>query len=303
MSNEQLSIDWRFVLGVVCVSAIVYVYTSYSSKPVTKGLKKGEWREFKLGKRVNVSHNTVRFIFDLPSKNAILGLPVGKHILVRVPDFKDDQGEYITRPYTPVSSDNDLGFFELVIKIYETGILTKRLDKLKVGDVIEAKGPEGRITYTAPGTIELERPLKAEQDRLKVESPLGVIKFKKVALIAGGTGITPILQVVRQILRDDNDDTDCYLIFANRSIDDILLREELEELAEKFKKFHVYFTLDKAPEDQEWNGGVGFVTQKLVQEHLPPPDEDLLLLECGPPVMMTFLNKFLGPMGYKYLSF
>jgi len=279
------------------------VYSSLTPKVVPTGLKKGEWREFKLTKRVNVSHDTIRFVFGLPSRDAILGLPVGKHILVRVPDFKDEGGDFITRPYTPVSSDYDAGYFELMIKVYDKGLLTQRFNKLKEGDVIEAKGPEGRITYTGPGTIELERPLKAEQERLGIQSPLGVVKFKTLAMIAGGTGITPILQVLRQIMRDENDNTQCHLIFANRSIDDILLHEELQELAEKYTKFRVFFTLDTAPKEKEWNGGVGFVTEKLVKEHLPPPGDDVLLLECGPPVMIQFLNKFITPMGYKYLSF
>ncbi|ETO30626.1 NADH-cytochrome b5 reductase 2 [Reticulomyxa filosa] len=297
-----------------------------------------------LTKRVNVSHNTIRFVFGLPTRNAVLGLPVGKHISVRVPEFKDEEGSYVVRPYTPVSSDKDLGMFELVIKVYETGTLTKRLEKLEVGDVIEAKGPEGnplpkffffffenpffqekegythanvyiccgeakkkkhtcRITYTHPGTIELEKPLSAEQQRLGVTSPLGVIKFKKLAMIAGGTGITPMLQVIHQILSDPKDETEIHMIFANRSIDDILLREELEILTEKHSKFHLHFTLDKAPQGVEWHGGVGFVTEELVKKHLPKPASDVLLLECGPPLMIQFLNKFLAPMGYKFLSF
>ncbi|ETO25618.1 NADH-cytochrome b5 reductase 2 [Reticulomyxa filosa] len=140
----------------------------------------------------------------------------------------------------------------------------------------------GRITYTAPGTIDLERPLSAEQQRLKVESPLGVIKFQKVGMIAGGTGITPMLQVINQILSDPNDETEIYLIFANRSVDDILLREELEELAEKHKRFHLFFILDKAPVGVEWKGGVGFVTEDLVKQIFPKPSDDLLVLECGP---------------------
>jgi len=302
MSTTQR--DWTILLalGAVVSLGAIYVYNSLASKPITKALKKGEFREFKLTNRVNVSHDTVRFTFGL-GKDTVLGLPVGKHIIVRVNDLKDEQGDYITRPYTPVSSDNDIGFFELVIKVYEKGVLTQRLNKLEVGDAIQVKGPEGRITYTDPGTIELERPLKAEQERLKIQSPLGMIKFKKLAMIAGGTGITPMLQVIHQIMRDENDDVECSLIFANRSIDDILVREELEELAEKYKKFHLFFTLDKGPTDKEWNGGVGFVTPDLVKKHLPPPDEDVLLLECGPPVMIQFLNKFLAPMGYKFLSF
>ena len=87
-------------------------------------------------------------------------------------------------------------------------------------------------------------------------------------MIAGGTGITPMLQVVRAIIRGrphngGTDTTEVDLIFANVNEEDILLREDLDALAAKDKKFRVHYVLNNPP--QNWNGGVGFVTTDIIK--------------------------------------
>ena len=57
-------------------------------------------------------------------------------------------------------------------------------------------------------------------------------------MIAGGTGITPMLQVIRAILKNPRDTTKLYLIFANQTEEDILLRQELESL--QSDRFHLW---------------------------------------------------------------
>lgn len=60
-----------------------------------------------------ISHDTRRFRFGLPSPNHILGLPIGQHIHLTARIDED----IVTRSYTPVSSDDDLGYVDLVIKV------------------------------------------------------------------------------------------------------------------------------------------------------------------------------------------
>lgn len=90
------------------------------------------------------------------------------------------------------------------------------------------------------------------------------------------------------------------LIFGNRSIDDILLREELESLASNNpEKFKLHFTVDIAPEESaQWKGGVGFVTKEMIQQKLPPPGPDTLILFCGPPPFVDMMSKHLKELGY-----
>ena len=65
-----------------------------------------------------------------------------------------------------------------------------------------------------------------------------VHKVKKIGMVAGGTGITPMLQIIRAIQRDPTDTTEVWLIFANQTEEDILLRKELEAVPNA--RFHLW---------------------------------------------------------------
>ena len=83
-------------------------------------------------------------------------------------------------------------------------------------------------------------------------------------MIAGGTGITPMLQIIRAVIRGraSGDKTEIDLIFANVNEEDILLKEDLDELARSDKGFRVQYVLNNPPE--KWAGGVGFVTPEMI---------------------------------------
>ena len=72
---------------------------------------------FALASKENVSHDTRRFRFQLPSFKHVLGLPVGQHIYLTA----KINGELVKRPYTPTTSDDNQGYFDLVIKVYPNG--------------------------------------------------------------------------------------------------------------------------------------------------------------------------------------
>jgi cytochrome-b5 reductase len=117
-------------------------------------------------------------------------------------------------------------------------------------------------------------------------------------MIAGGTGITPMLQIIKAILKNPNDKTQISLIFANVNEEDILLREELDALMESNKnQFKVFYVLNNPPEN--WKGGVGFVTKEIIQEHLPKPLADVKALLCGPPPMIKAMQASLEEIGFE----
>ncbi|XP_069484595.1 NADH-cytochrome b5 reductase 3-like [Ambystoma mexicanum] len=242
----------------------------------------------------HVSHDTRKFRFALPSREHVLGLPIGQHIYLSA---KID-GNLVVRPYTPVSSDDDKGYVDLVVKIYfrgvhpkfpEGGKMSQYLESLKIGDTIDFRGPSGLLVYQKKGNFAIRADKKSE----------AVIKrAKHLGMIAGGTGITPMLQLIRAILKDKEDPTVCYLLFANQSIKDILLRDELEEIqALHSQRFKLWYTLDKAPED--WDYSQGFVNEDMIKDHMPPPSDDALILMCGPPPMIQYaINPSLDKLGY-----
>lgn len=125
--------------------------------------------------------------------------------------------EEIERKYTPTSSDDDVGYVELVIKVYKSGLLeqfpdggkmSQFIDSLQVGQEMEISGPWGAIEYKGNGLF----------TNYKKE-----MQMKHVAMIAGGTGITPMLQIVNAIMKNPDDATKVSLIFANKTEDDILV--------------------------------------------------------------------------------
>jgi len=121
---------------------------------------------------------------------------------------------------------------------------------------------------------------------------------KKLAMMAGGTGITPMLQVMSAILKDPNDKTQISLLYANQTEDDILVRDMLDGLAEKYpQQLKVWYTVDRPP--AKWAYSSGFITDTMIAEHLPGPKEETLVLMCGPPPMVKFAcQQNLDKLGY-----
>ena len=84
--------------------------------------------------------------------------------------------------------------------------MSQYLDSLSIGDTMLCRGPNGKVEYCGRGLFRIKEPGKAERQCVA----------RQVGLIAGGTGITPILQIVRAILKDTEDDTEVSLLFANQ---------------------------------------------------------------------------------------
>jgi cytochrome-b5 reductase len=107
---------------------------------------------------------------------------------------------------------------------------------------------------------------------------------KKLGLISGGTGITPMLQLIKAIFHHKDDNTEVSLIFANQTEEDIFLRSHLEELPQD--RMHLWYTLDRP--SAGWKYSTGFVNATMIREHLPPPAEDTMIFVCGPTPMVKF---------------
>src|ERR1700712_251548 len=85
----------------------------------------------------------ISYRFTLPRPIDILGLPIGQHISLAAPI----DGKEVLRSYTPISSDDTPGYFDLLIKSYPTGNISKHVATLKVGQTMKVRGPKGAMVY------------------------------------------------------------------------------------------------------------------------------------------------------------
>jgi cytochrome-b5 reductase len=229
-------------------------------------------KEFQSYKLVNVedeSHDTKRFRFALASPKTRLDLPVASCITLR---FTDDKGQEVARPYTPINLVNDEGHFDLVVKCYPNSKMGSHLFSLKVGDSIEVKGPWHTFD------------VKPSQ-------------YNQIGMIAGGTGITPMFQVISNILHSQGNSTKISLLYANKTEGDVLLGKELEGLGKDFAgKFATYYCLASPP--KRWTGYSGYIDKKMIEETMPGPEHegDSVIFVCGPP---PFMKTICGPKDYR----
>lgn len=167
--------------------------------------------------------------------------------------------------------------------------MTQHLESLKVGDTVLMKGPKGHLEYLGRGKFTIAHKRN------------NVVSYKKrrIGMVAGGTGITPMLQVIRAILKDPEDRTELWLMFGNQTEEDILLRKELEAIPSS--RLHLFYTLDRPPAG--WTQGVGFVTKEMCEAHLPSAGEDTMIFMCGPPLMMKSIQTHLEGLGLSEKDF
>ena len=211
------------------------------------------------------THDTKTFRFALP-ENATLDMLPGDHLYVHA----TINGKAVKRPYTPSSLPGTMGYFELTIKRYETGVISKYVHDQQVGDLVQMSGPN-----TGGHWVD------------------GMAK--KAVFVAGGTGITPMISMIRWILARRLD-VELFLIFANKTEADIIFREEWERNVCEHPNFHCYHVLEHQPAG--WTMGVSRITSDILREQLPAPAPGTVVFLCGPPPMMEALEGALRDLGY-----
>lgn len=244
------------------------------SKPVALNPK--QKISCRLVSKTYVSRDVRLFRFALPNPDQTLGLPTGKHIFLSA----NINGKLCIRAFTPVSSDDEAGFFELLIKIYfknihpnfpQGGLMSQYLEGLALDNSIDVKGPLGHIQYSGRGNFTINGKHKSA---------------KKIAMLAGGTGITPLYQIIRAILKDPEDETEMFLVYANRTEDDILLRDHLDNWANNHSNFKLWYVISNSVRDH-WKYSVGYVSEAILKQHIPDgSSEGTIALLCGPPPMI-----------------
>jgi cytochrome-b5 reductase len=213
----------------------------------------------------NDTHDTKTFRFGLPA-DATLDMLPGDHLYVHA----TINGKAVKRPYTPSSLPGTAGCFDLTVKRYEAGIISKYLHDQRIGDTVLMSGPR-------PGGHWVDG------------------MAKKVGFVAGGTGITPMISIIRWILTKGLD-AELFLVFANKTEADIIFHDEWERDVRAHPNFHCIHVLEQPPAG--WAGETGRITADILRKHLPSPGPETVLFLCGPPPMTDALETMLQGLGY-----
>lgn len=209
------------------------------------------------------THNSKIISFSLPD-GASLSLPVSSAIVMDAP-YVGKGGKNVSKPYNPISSNTVIGSFDLLIKVYPTGLVGNFADSLKPGDLVRFKQGAPQIK--------------------KWQYPFGK---STITMLAGGTGIAPMFQALHPLLTTAGDKTKIHLIYGNLSPDDIMLKAELDQLAtSKPDRLKVTYVVGATADDKSaaekygWTGEMGWIDEEKVKRLAFPPSADTVVWICG----------------------
>ncbi|KAK2463015.1 hypothetical protein APHAL10511_004972 [Amanita phalloides] len=246
-------------------------------RPVTF-LSPKQWKKMTLTSKQLLSPSIRLFRFAFPGQD--LGLPVGMHVYIKLLQERlrsDMAVKSVMRAYTP--NGWGPGYVEFIVKIYfpesgrPGGAFTQLLDKVRVGETIDVKGPLGEYQYLG----DCKYTLMHQPTR----------QARHLCMIAGGTGITPMWQILDAI-KSDQDAPYVSLIYCARYLSDLVLVNEITDMIQhKPDRIKVHYILSQPPKTDEWKGGRGRLNARDIASHLFPfadshtQDCDKLVLLCA----------------------
>jgi glycine betaine catabolism B len=188
----------------------------------------------------------------------------GQYFLVSIPAHKDFKNEWRPMTFTNLPWDAHITF-----SAKRMGAFTGALHALAAGGCLQLKGPRGE-------SLNFDASIRDD-----------------LVLLAGGSGITPFISIIRYAVAKDLPNR-IVLLFSNKSEKDIIYREELDRLNGKKRISVVYSLTREIPQD--WDGERGRIDGDMIRRHVDRPKEKLWYL-CGPPPMTEILEQALEGIG------
>ena len=173
-------------------------------------------------------------------------------------------GILTSRPYSISSPPNQTGYYEITVRRVDNGLVSGYLlDQVKRGDVLESSGPCGLFHYNP------------------------IFHDSTMVCIAGGSGITPFMSMIQEVIECGLDRT-IYLFYGNRTSTDVIFHDRLSNIAEKFENIH-YIPVIEEPKEG-YDGAKGLITGSLIKEAIGDINAKTFYL-CGPQAMYDFCLK------------
>ena len=201
------------------------------------------------------THNVKSFRFPRPNT---FNYTAGQFMFVTI---KNDE-QQLTKHFTISSSPTENDFIEFTKKLTDHPF-SSALTKSRIGDWTIIDGPYGDFTF------------QGEYDR--------------VGMLSGGIGITPLRSICKYCA-DTRSETKITLFYGNHAEEDIVFREELEEMQLRNRNMKVVFALSEA--SQAWRGYTGRINVEMVRKEMPDFAKAFFYI-CGPPAMVDGMQKLL----------
>jgi ring-1,2-phenylacetyl-CoA epoxidase subunit PaaE len=182
--------------------------------------------------------------------------------------------EEIRRSYSICTSPEE-NRLSVVVKAIEGGVFSNFIkDKIEIGHRLEVSSPEGRFIYNTSENL-----------------------AKNVFLIAAGSGITPIISIIKNILHNEALST-ITLLFANKQIEDVIFYDELKSLESQFnERLKIIYIFSRRDYDEHHFGRVdhGFLNNIIHQELNFENFSEFYT--CGPEEMVKNVHNYLHSLG------
>ncbi len=220
---------------------------------------------------------TVKNIKPLTPSSVAITLSIPKELLQTF-DFipgqyitikKEIKGKELRRAYSISSSPKKDCITIGVKKVDKGGFSDYAHSKLKVGDTLEVMPPEGRFVF---------KPTNA---------------LKKIMAFAAGSGITPIMSIVKSVL-ESNPKNLFVLVYGNKSYEETMFYTDLVKLQLDYaNRFFIYFINSQTQEGDSLFGRIDIstVNYALNNKHKDTPFDDYYL--CGPEAMINLVSETL----------
>lgn len=246
-----------------------------------------------VSKIIKETADSVSVFFDVPDDlKSEYQFSAGQYLTLKF----DMNGKEVRRAYSICTSplEND---FAVNVKRVKNGLISNHVhDHVKEGDDLEVMVPDGNFT------VELD------------ESGA-----KDYFFFAAGSGITPVMSMVKTILEKEPKSS-VYLLYGNRNEDCVIFKEQLDGLANKYAgQFHITYTFSDPKREKKgglsgmfskgkilWQGPVGRIDKKKIDDLLQlgnPKHKEKHYFACGPGNMIDIVLHDLESRGIdsKYL--
>jgi ferredoxin-NADP reductase len=160
-----------------------------------------------------------------------------------------------------ISSSPTENYLEFTKKITDSQY-SQALDTMKPGDWAKINAPFGEFTYSGE----------------KI----------KIGALTGGIGITPLRSICRYCV-DKKLPTSIIMLYSNKTEDEIVFRDELEEMQKSDANIVIKNVLTREP---DWKGLKGHIDSDMIKSQIPDYKERVFYI-CGPPSMNAALKKAL----------